>query len=131
MVLVDSSVWIDYFNGLLAPHTEALDRLLGHEIVVTGDLIMVEVLQGFALTSDFDTGQTILDSLPFFSLCGHDIAMATTKNYIYLRSKGITPRKTIDMVIATFCIEKGIPLLHNDRDFNHIALHLDLDIISI
>lgn len=131
MVLVDSSIWIDYFNGLVTPHTDALDGILGHEMVVMGDLIMVEILQGFSSPSDFNTGKSLLESLPFYSLCGQKMALAAARNYIYLRNKGITPRKTIDMIIATFCIEHRIRLLHNDRDFTYIELNLDLEVYKV
>ena len=117
MILVDSSVWIDYFNGADNPPANYLYDNLGREVFVTGDLIMLEVLQGFGSDRDYETGRKIMESLPFFNLCGREIAIAASGNYRKLRKKGITIRKTIDMVLATFCIENKIRLLHNDKDF--------------
>ena len=117
MILVDSSVWIDYFNGADNPPANYLHDNLGQEIFVTGDLIILEVLQGFGSDRDFETGRKIMDSLPCFNLCGREIAIAASINYRNLRKKGITIRKTIDMVISAFCIENKIRLLHNDKDF--------------
>ncbi len=117
MILVDSSVWIDYFNGIDNPPAYYLYDNLGREVFVTGDLIMLEILQGFGSDSDYATGRKIMESLPFFNLCGREIAITASGNYRKLRKKGITIRKTIDMVIATFCLENKIRLLHNDKDF--------------
>jgi predicted nucleic acid-binding protein len=117
MILVDSSVWIDYFNGVDNPPANYLFDNLGREVFVTGDLVMLEVLQGFVSDRDYETGRKIMESLPFFNLCGKEVALAASKNYRILRKKGITIKKTVDMVIATFCIENKIRLLHNDRDF--------------
>ena len=117
MILVDSSVWIDFFNGIDKPHVEKLYQLLGKEIIATGDLIVVEVLQGFQQDSHFDAGKEVLEKLTYFSLCNRILALAAANNYRVLRKKGIILRKTIDVVIGTFCIENNIRLLHNDKDF--------------
>lgn len=117
MILVDSSVWIDFFNGVDKPHVEKLYQLLGKEIIVTGDLIVVEVLQGFNLESHFNLAKEVLDRLTYFSLCDKSLAVAAAHNYRILRKHGITVRKTIDVVIGTFCIQNQIPLLHHDKDF--------------
>src|SRR5690554_1810766 len=117
MILVDSSVWIDFFNGVDKPHVEKLYQLLGKEIIGTGDLIVVEVLQGFQQDSHFDAAKEVLEKLPYFSLCDRILAFATANNYRVLRRRGVTVRKTIDVVIGTFCIEYNIRLLHNDKDF--------------
>lgn len=130
MILVDSSVWIDFFNGLDKPHVEKLYQLLGNEVIVTGDLIVVEVLQGFLNDSHFQTGKTVLEGLPFFNLCDKNLAFSTANNYRVLRKKGITVRKTIDMVIGTFCIENDISLLHQDRDFQPMEEYLNLNVIK-
>src|SRR5680860_198690 len=116
MILVDSSVWIDFFNGVDKPHVEKLYHLLGKEVIATGDLIVVEVLQGFLNNSHFDTAKEVLEGLAYFSLCNRTLAVTTANNYRVLRKKGITVRKTIDMVIGTFCIENNLRLLHNDKD---------------
>lgn len=117
MILVDSSVWINFFNGVDKPHVEKLYQLLGKEIIVTGDLIVVEVLQGFNSDTHFNLAKEVLERLTFFSLCDKSLAVAAANNYRILRKHGITVRKTIDVVIGTFCIQNQISLLHHDKDF--------------
>lgn len=126
MILVDSSVWIDYFRGNPTPQTERLDGLLGSEPLAIGDLILIEVLQGFASDKDFNQARKLLTSLVMIELGGLDIAMQAAKNYRKLRTLGVTARKTIDTVIATRCIEGGYTLLHSDRDFEPFVTHLGL-----
>jgi predicted nucleic acid-binding protein len=118
VILVDSSVWIDYFNGRSTPQTEKLDQLLGAEDLAIGDLILVEVLQGFREDREFESARRLLLSLSLVDLCGPDIAIQAARNYRSLRSRGFTIRKTIDCVIATCCIERGYQLLHSDKDFD-------------
>lgn len=128
MILVDSSVWIGYFNGTTSPETDRLDSLLGLEPVGLGDLILTEVLQGFRQDKDYRTAKGLLTSLTVYELLGKDLAVKSAENYRALRKRGITVRKTTDVVIATFCIENTMPLLHADRDFlpfvEHLGLHL-------
>lgn len=126
MILVDSSVWIDYFRGTPTPGTDRLDALLGTEPLVTGDLILAEVLQGFGSDHDFNQGKKLLTSLPVVELVGEDIAIQAARNFRILRARGITIRKTIDTLIATSCIEKGLALLYSDRDFDPFVDHLGL-----
>jgi len=126
MTLVDSSVWIDYFRGKGSAETDRLDLLLGTEPVATGDLVLTEVLQGFANDRDFNHGKTLLKSLPIIALVGGDLAIQAAKNHRALRALGITVRKTIDTLIATSCIEKGLSLLYSDRDFDPFVRHLGL-----
>jgi len=126
LILVDSSVWIDYFKGTIAAHTEKLDSLLGIEPLAIGDLILTEVLQGFGDDRDFNEARRILTSLMVVELGGQEIAIQAAKNFRALRKLGVTVRKTIDTVIATRCIESGYDLLHNDRDFDHFARYLGL-----
>ena len=126
MILVDSSVWIDYFRGTATPQTERLDSLLGSEPLAIGDLILAEVLQGFASDRDFNQAKKLLTSLVMVELGGQGIAIQAAKNYRKLRALGITTRKTIDTVIATRCIEGGYTLLHSDRDFDPFITHLGL-----
>ena len=130
MILVDSSVWIDYFNGTITPQTEILDRLLGNELLATGDLILTEVLQGFADERDFNEARKMLTSLIVLELGGQEIAIQAAKNFRSLRKIGVTVRKTIDTVIATRCIESGYDLLHNDRDFDSFAKYLGLRVVA-
>ncbi|WP_373496423.1 PIN domain nuclease [Aquiflexum sp.] len=117
MILVDSSVWIDFFNGKEGLHVEKLYDLLGKKPIATGDLIIVEVLQGFRSDAQFKLAKDSLEQLPYYQLCTKEIAILSAENYRFMRSKGITIRKTIDMVITTFCISNNIKLLHSDRDF--------------
>lgn len=126
MILVDSSVWIDYFRGNLTPQTERLDNLLGSEPLAIGDLILTEMLQGFASDKDFNQAMKLLTSLIIVELGGRDIAIRAARNYRKLRTLGVTARKTIDTVIATRCIEDGYTLLHSDRDFEPFMAHLGL-----
>ncbi len=126
MILVDSSVWIDYFNGKATWQTDLLDNYLSTVPIIMGDLILTEVLQGFKSEKDFNTAKTLLDELPFRQLGGYLVAVESAWNYRKLRKTGITVRKTIDVIIATFCIIEGLTLLHDDRDFDPIASHFPL-----
>lgn len=126
MILVDSSVWIDYFRGTATPQAEKLDSLLGTEPIAVGDLILTEVLQGFVSDRDFNQAKKLLTSLLVVDLAGQDIAIQAAKNFRVLRAQGITVRKTIDTVIATRCIESGLSLLYSDKDFDPFVEHLGL-----
>jgi predicted nucleic acid-binding protein len=126
MILVDSSVWIDYFSGIANPSTERLDTLLGVEPLVTGDLILTEVLQGFAAEREFRQAKALLESFDVVSMAGHEVCLQAADNFRALRRKGVTIRKTIDTIIATCCIRNGYVLLHNDRDFDAFVEHLGL-----
>ena len=126
MIVVDSSVWIDYFNGIGTRETTILDEVLGTEPLLTGDLILAEVLQGFRNARDLRRAREALDTLMFEPMVGRGIALASARNYRALRARGVTVRKTIDMLIATFCMANGHRLLHADRDFAVIAEHLGL-----
>ena len=126
MILVDSSVWIDYFRGVTTRQSEFLDSLLGNQVVLIGDLILAEVLQGFASDRDFREARKLLTSLVVINLGGKDIAIQAAKNFRSLRALGVTVRKTIDTVIATRCIMSGYKLLYSDRDFDPFVKHLKL-----
>ena len=128
MILVDSSVFIDYFNGINNWHTDELNDLLGNELVITGDYILAEVLQGFRNDKDYKIAKEIMQSFPCFNICNEDLAMKSADNFRYLRRKGITIRKTVDLIIGTFCIENDIELLHNDRDYEPMGQYLNLKI---
>lgn len=117
MILVDSSVWVDYFNGQETPQTSLLDDLLGNEPLGIGDLILVEVLQGFHSDADFHTAKELLTALTIYELLAVENAIASAQHYRLLRGRGVTVRKTIDVIIATFCIRRSYPLLFSDRDF--------------
>lgn len=126
MVLVDSSVWIDYFNGRETAATSKLDELLSSTVVAVGDLILAEVLQGFRRDSHYRTAKALLLDLEVQPLGGIDIAQKAADHFRVLRKKGFTVRKTVDCFIATYCIEHQIPLLHSDRDFEPFVRHLGL-----
>ena len=126
MILVDSSVWVDYFRGVDTAEADKLDTFLGVEQVITGDLILTEVLQGFVSEREFNQGRKLLASLPTIPLVGEEIAVQAARNFRKLRTLGITIRKTIDTLIATSCIEKEISLLYSDRDFDPFVQHLGL-----
>lgn len=126
MILVDSSVWIDYFRGARTRQTNALDGLLGKEPVATGDLILTEVLQGFRTDRDFNQAKDLLTSLIVLDLGGRSMAIQAARNFRTLRLLGVTIRKTIDTVIATRCIEDKHHLLYSDRDFDPFVVHLGL-----
>ncbi|MEJ2703118.1 MAG: PIN domain nuclease [Sedimentisphaerales bacterium] len=130
MILVDSSVWIDYFNGRVTKQTDLLNEFLGYEVIIIGDLILTEVLQGFQDDRDFDKARKLLDSLLFRQMLGRELAIRSAQNYRVLRKKGVTVRKTIDVIIATFCVENNLLLLHSDKDFRAMEEHLALKVIS-
>ena len=129
MILVDSSVWIDYFRGTANPQTAMLDSLLDRELLYIGDLILTEVLQGFAGEREFNQARELLTSLIIVEMGGQGIAIQAAKNFRALRRLGATVRKTIDTIIATRCIENGYELLHNDKDFQPFATHLGLRVV--
>lgn len=126
MILVDTSVWIDYFKGTENPHTDFLDHALGEGAVVMGDLIFLEILQGIRNDKDYRVTKQSLLSLDQYELFGQSMAEKCADNYRVLRKKGITIRKTADVIIASYCIEQQIPLLFLDRDFMPFVDHLQL-----
>lgn len=129
MWIVDSSVWIDYFNGKLTPQTERLDAALGTRDIGLGDLVLCEVLQGFRQTKDFEAARQALLRFTVFEMGGVDIALQSAANCRALRRRGITIRKSIDCLIATFVIEHGFELLHSDQDFEPFQQHLGLMVV--
>ena len=129
-LLVDSSVWIDYFNGTITPQTDFLDAALGEQEIIVGDLILAEVLQGFRQQHEFEQAQTALLSFSVVPIVGQKVAIQSAKNYRFLRQNGVTIRKTSDCLIATFCIENRIQLLQADRDFNGFVQHFDLQVVG-
>ena len=126
MILVDTSVWIDYFNGKQSWQTDVLDHMLSNVPIIMGDLILTEVLQGFKSDKDYEAAKNYLDDLPFRQIGGYNVAIQSAQNYRHLRKVGVTVRKTIDVIIATFCIIEGLTLLHDDRDFDPIASRFPL-----
>ena len=131
MILVDSSVWIDYFNGTGSKQTDWLDDALGEEVIIIGDIILAEVLQGFQRDIDYKRALELLLGFPIIDLTGKDVAIESAVNYRYLRKKGHTIRKTIDVLIATACIHHNLTLLHNDKDFAPFEKYLHLKTVSL
>lgn len=117
MILVDTSVWIDYFNGADNEYTAALDSALDAGTVAIGDLIFLEILQGFRNDREFKRARTLLEMLDQYEMFGHEMVLKCAENYRDLTKKGITILTTTDVIIATFCIENQLPLLFSDRDF--------------
>jgi predicted nucleic acid-binding protein len=130
VIVVDSSVWIDFFNGVSTPEVEQLDGLLGVTPVAIGDLILVEVVQGFRQEKDVALARQLFRSLAPLSMLGARNAWNAAENYRELRRRGITVRKTIDGIIATACIEANLPLLFSDRDFLPYVEHLGLEVVT-
>ncbi len=128
MILVDSSVWIDYFRSADTPQVALLDSFFGRSPLVVGDLIAAEVLQGVRDEREFKWVKKTLEAFEHIDLVGYDLAVRASENYRSLRAMGITIRKTIDTLVATRCIEDGLTLLHADRDFLPFSEHLGLKV---
>jgi predicted nucleic acid-binding protein len=129
VIVVDTSVWIDYFNGVPTPQAGLLDELLGERVLAVGDLILAELLQGFATDLDAKRALSLLDPLEFLEMAGRDVAIQSATNYRRLRRRGVTVRKTMDMLIGTYCLMHDHEILHNDRDFDVLAKHLGLRVL--
>ena len=129
MILVDSSVWIAFFRGTPTREAERLDRNLGIEPLVIGDLILAEVLQGFTHDRGFDEAKGFLGRLEQLTLGGTEIAVEAARNVRRLRKLGVTVRGTVDVLIATRCLVDGLWLLHGDRDFDAFEQHLGLRVV--
>ncbi len=126
MILVDTSVWIDYLNGKKSSLTNILDKALIDGSVAIGDLILLEILQGIKAEREYSKTRTALATLDQYEMFGHNMVEKCAENFRFLRKKGITIRKTNDVIIATFCIENNLPLLFSDRDFIPFVDHLGL-----
>jgi predicted nucleic acid-binding protein len=126
MILVDSSVWVAYFNGQVTAETDYLDTILGFEPVAIGDLILTEVLQGFRHDAYYRKARELLTALTVHELLGVRLAIKAADNYRLLRQRGITIRKTADAIIATYCIEHELQLLYSDREFEPFVKYLKL-----
>ncbi len=126
MTVVDSSVWIDYFNDVSTKETESFDDMLGSQEILIGDLILTEVLQGFQQDSHFEAARKLLHVFPVVAMVGSSLALKSAQHYRTLRKRGVTVRKTIDVMIGTFCIDQDLPLLYSNRDFDPMVRHLGL-----
>jgi predicted nucleic acid-binding protein len=126
VIVVDSSVWIDFLNGRNAPHVRRLRTILGADEIIVGDLMLCEVLQGLRSKRAALEVEALLRHFEIVPMAGEGIAVAAARNFRSLRRRGVTVRKTIDLLIGTWCIENRKPLLHNDGDFHPMARHLGL-----
>jgi hypothetical protein len=129
VLVVDTTVWVDYFNGQANPETDYLDCAFSEELILVGDLILAETLQGFREEKDFRLAQSALSKFEQASMVNPDLALQSAQNYRALRKKGITTRKTIDCLIATFCIAEHHKLLHRDSDYDGFEKHLGLNVV--
>jgi predicted nucleic acid-binding protein len=130
VIVVDSSVWIDYFRDADTPQVETLDRLLGTETIAVGDLILAEVLQGIDSDREFRTVLQLMQRYTIIEISSESVAIEAARNYRRLRGMGVTVRKTIDTLIATHCIIDGHELLYSDRDFDPFVEHLGLGVVA-
>jgi predicted nucleic acid-binding protein len=130
MIVVDSSVWIDFFNGVATAEVRRLRRSIQEDDILVGDIVLCEVLQGFRTERQARVARQLFASFPFAAMIGYDIAVKAAENYGHLRGLGITVRKTIDLLIGTFCIEHDHHLLHADRDYDPLAAHLGLQVVT-
>lgn len=126
VIVIDTSVWVDYFNGHVTRATDTLDNILGRQEILVGDLILMEVLQGFREDLHFQQALRLLQAFPIATMLGPVLAVRSAKNYRVLRRRGVTVRKTIDMMIGTYCIAENHQLLYSDRDFDPMVQHLGL-----
>lgn len=129
MILADSSVWIDHLKGTLTDSVGRLRALLGTQQLLVGDLILCEVLRAVGSEAEALRVEAILPEFDFVALSDHEIAIKAAGNYRALRERGITIRTTVDLIIGTFCIERGHALLHSDRDFNPMERYLGLQTV--
>jgi predicted nucleic acid-binding protein len=129
MLMVDSTVWVDYFNGIGDPLTDYLDQIVDKTPILLGDLILAEVLQGFRDDTDFEEARRTFGKYMQVEMVNPELALQSARNYRLLRRRGITVRKTIDSLIATYCIENEHDLLHNDSDFDGYEKYLGLKAI--
>ncbi|MCX6053556.1 MAG: PIN domain nuclease [Chloroflexi bacterium] len=129
MLVVDTTVWVDYFNGQINPETDYLDRAISEELILMGDLILAETLQGFREDQDIKLAQVALSKFEQTGMVNLQLALQSAQNYRTLRKKGVTIRKTIDCLIATFCVSENHTLLHRDSDFDGFEKHLGLNVV--
>lgn len=130
MILVDTSVWIEFLRNKPTPQAEWLDKNLGTEGFVIGDLVLAEVLHGFTDDKGFNEARHLLGQLAQVTIGGFDLAIEAARNFRLLRSRGVTVRGTVDVLIATRCLADGLRLLHSDRDFDACEKHLGLRVVN-
>jgi predicted nucleic acid-binding protein len=129
MIIVDTSAWIEFFKDGDIAVVEKVDRYLSQDLIAIGDLIYCEVMQGLRAQRQREEISALLLALPQLNLVGFHIAEKAAHNFRLLRTRGITVRKTIDVIIGTFCVENGLQLVHRDRDFDLMAPHIGLEVL--
>jgi predicted nucleic acid-binding protein len=129
VILVDTSVWVDYLRGAGTPQAARLDGLIGVEPLLVGDLILCEVLQGVPTERQARGIEAALRRFEVVPLVGERVALRAAANFRALRSLGVTVRRTIDLLIGTYCVEHGHALLHSDREFDAMERHLGLSVL--
>jgi predicted nucleic acid-binding protein len=131
MVVIDSSVWIDFFNARPNPQVELLAELLydGSTTIIVPDVVLTEVLRGFRLEREFNYAQKLMQNFDIVNTGGQDAALQASTHYRALRSMGLTVCKFVDVWVASFCIKQDLPLLHNDRDFDAFEAHRGLHVL--
>lgn len=131
MIIVETTVWVDLFRGTANPHTFWMDRNALDPNLALTDLTLCEVLQGVRSDSLFEKTRTLLQTVGVHSTGGSDLAIEAAGHYRFLRQRGITVRKTIDCLIATYCIRENHDLLHHDRDYDAYEKYLGLRVIKV
>ncbi len=131
MVVIDTSAWIEYFKNGRQTVVKNVDYCLERNLVGIGDLIYCEAIQGIKSRNERTKISNLLLSLPRFNMVGFEIAEKSAFNYRFLRSQGITIRKTIDVIIGTFCAENKFQLAHYDKDFDRMASYIGLDVFNL
>jgi predicted nucleic acid-binding protein len=126
MILVDSSVWIDHLRNVFTRPVRRLRQLVEQERILVGDLILCEVLQGVRSETQAREVEAALRRFELVTLADPDLAVKAAENYRFLHRRGITIRTTVDLIIGTFCMERGHALLHSDRDFEPMERFLGL-----
>jgi len=129
MVIVDTSAWIEYFRDGVPTVVERVEKHLDKDLIGIGDLIYCEVLQGISRESERREVTELLHALPHYGMVGFEMAERSAANYRLLRTRGVTVRKTTDVLIGTFCVVHDFGLIHNDRDFDQMAMHIGLRIV--
>jgi predicted nucleic acid-binding protein len=131
MIVADTSVWIDYFRDALSPFARRLDSAILSGRIIVPDLILLEILRGMPNEHEAAKVERMLLGFEMIAVGGKDMARKAASNYRFLRTKGVKPRGSIDLLIATWCIEYNTPLLHKDRDFAMMEIHLGLPVVSV
>ncbi len=130
MIFVDTSTWIEYFNGTISAKTDYLHESLSKKVVIVGDIVLMEVLQGIRNEKQYHKTKSYLEATIQVQMIDPSLAVTYADYYRTLRKKGITIRKTNDVIVAGYCIINDLPLLQNDRDFKPFEQYLGLKLLG-